>query len=323
MSDIMKRPIPVTVLTGFLGAGKTTLLQHLLCSMEGRRVSALVNDFGALNIDAALVRRVGADAIALTNGCVCCNLSNDLLSSVLSVTNSEDRPDHVVIEASGIAQPSAIVETLRHPLLHGRVEVEATVAVVDADAFPRMGFEDGELALAQMVMADLIIANKCDLVSPTCLDELESQIRIISPHARVVRTTRCLLPPAVVIGIGEGKPGKDAVVLDTAVNAKAYQSHGSRGFSTVSWSSPGTVDPDSFASFVHSLPSDVIRAKGFVRFGPGQMDNAVFQLTGRRSELVYDADLQIDRNVIVFIGRHIDERALTSAMNACVSTVCD
>src|SRR5665213_3036640 len=97
--------LPLTVIGGFLGAGKTTLLTHLLRGDHGRRIAVLVNDFGAINIDAELVRSRTADTISLANGCACCSVAGDLTRALVALAQREDPPDAIVLEASGLADP--------------------------------------------------------------------------------------------------------------------------------------------------------------------------------------------------------------------------
>ena len=133
-------PIPFTVIGGFLGAGKTTLLNHLLTQTEGVRYAVFVNDFGSLNIDKRLIRSHGGRTIALENGCICCSLSDGLTQSLLALLSMEDPCDHIVIEASGVADPGPI----------------ADVAVLDPDLAP-----DGVVVLVdELENADLIARNR-------------------------------------------------------------------------------------------------------------------------------------------------------------------
>ncbi|MBU3751789.1 MAG: GTP-binding protein, partial [Mycobacterium sp.] len=104
----MRPPIPVTVIGGYLGSGKTTLLNQALRQSGGQRITVLVNDFGTINIDGDLIAADDGDTITLTNGCVCCMIGSDLMTALWSVRDREDPPDHVIIEASGIADPAPI-----------------------------------------------------------------------------------------------------------------------------------------------------------------------------------------------------------------------
>ena len=118
-------PIPVTVIGGFLGAGKTTLLNHILSANHGRRVGVLVNDFGAINIDATLVVGVDGDTVSLANGCICCSMRDDLVGACLALLARPERPDHLIVETSGVSDPVAIANTFLSPQLHQFLELDA------------------------------------------------------------------------------------------------------------------------------------------------------------------------------------------------------
>ena len=113
----MPAAVPILLVAGFLGAGKTSVVNHLLAQAEGRRIAALVNDFGTINIDAALIEGASEGVVSLANGCICCSLEGDLLRSLAAMLRRDPRPDHIVIETSGIAEPGEVVRTLMDPVI--------------------------------------------------------------------------------------------------------------------------------------------------------------------------------------------------------------
>src|SRR5271155_2402779 len=125
--------VPIAILTGFLGAGKTTLLNRILNGDHGLRVAVLVNDFGAINIDAELVVGVRDDVVSLSNGCVCCTIRDDLVDTVIATIDRPEAPEYILLEASGVADPSGIAMTFVDPELRDRIRLDSITCVVDAD----------------------------------------------------------------------------------------------------------------------------------------------------------------------------------------------
>src|SRR5207237_2789362 len=147
-------PVPILLVTGFLGAGKTTIVNHLLAHAEGRRIAAVVNDFGAINIDAELIAGASDGVVSLANGCICCSLEGDLLRTLSTLLRRDPRPDTIVIETSGVADPADIVRNLMDPVILREAPLETVLCVMDAGTPPSA--LDDALVRAQLRVADIV-----------------------------------------------------------------------------------------------------------------------------------------------------------------------
>src|SRR5438445_415115 len=186
-----KKPlIPVTVLTGFLGAGKTTLLNHLLTQKHGYRCAIIINEFGAINIDNQLVVGADEEIVELNNGCLCCRVRGDLIRSLNDLLiKKRKRFDYVIIETTGLADPSPVAHTFMASELAEQMRLDGIVTVVDALHLDKE-LNDGPEPLAQIAFADVILLNKADLVTPEELDKLEARIRSMNALAKIHRTVK-------------------------------------------------------------------------------------------------------------------------------------
>ncbi|PSP90493.1 cobalamin biosynthesis protein CobW [Halobacteriales archaeon QS_4_69_34] len=215
---------PVTLVSGPLGAGKTTLVNRLLADPGGREIAVIVNDMGAVNVDADLLARSagGEDAgiVDLSNGCICCRLQDDLLTEVARLAETREF-DCLVVESSGISEPIPVARTFLEGSAESTVDptehyrLDTIVTVVDGYGFwkefdagtslPAGADPDRPLAdvlVEGIEFCDVLLCNKCDMVPADVLDEMEGVIRTLQPRAALVRTTHCDVDPATVLDTG-------------------------------------------------------------------------------------------------------------------------
>ena len=189
MAETSKNPIPVTILTGFLGAGKTTLLKHLLTQPHGHRLAIIINEFGEVGIDGQLVVGADEEVMELNNGCLCCRVRGDLIKTLADLQQRRKRFDYVLVETTGLADPSPIAHTFYLPQLKDHLRLDAIVTVADARHLEGM-LDKAPEATQQIAFADIILLNKTDLATPAELQRVEQRIRRMNPLARLQRTHR-------------------------------------------------------------------------------------------------------------------------------------
>ena len=281
----MSLPIPFTVIGGFLGAGKTTLLNRLLAGAANRRLGVLVNDFGALDIDSQLVAEHGGDTMALANGCLCCTIGDSLVTTLLALLGRPERLDHIVVEASGVADPGRIADLA---VIEPRLARDGVVVVVDGGDVRQRASDRrvGDTVLRQLKAADLLVLNKVDLAEdPSALRTWLAK----QSTAPVVEARHGDVPPALLFGLdrhGASQSGGD-----------------SENFRSWSYSWPEPVDRAALLAMLGGVPSDILRAKGIVRFADSINRRSIVHMIGRRIEIAEDGPWRGDADSrLVLLG---------------------
>ncbi len=196
------RPIPVTVLTGYLGAGKTTLLNRILSENHGKKYAVIVNEFGEIGIDNDLIVESDEEIYEMNNGCVCCTVRGDLIRVVEGLMRRPGRFDGIIVETTGLADPVPVAQTFfMDDDVRAKTELDAVVALVDAKHLP-LRLKDSREAEDQIAFADVVIINKTDLVTEQELAVIEDIVRAINPSARVYKATRSGVDLARVLDQG-------------------------------------------------------------------------------------------------------------------------
>lgn len=306
--------IAVTVVSGFLGAGKTTLLNRMVRRAEGSRLAVIVNDFGELNIDAAIVSEVTDSVVSLQNGCICCTVQEDLLAQLTGMAQLQPRLERIVIECSGVSDPQRIVQTLAYPQLRSQMQLDMVITVVDATRHLQLEGEYARLARAQVGAADLLLLNKTDLVDAEQLQALRDTLGL---RTRVHESVQAELPDALWLDTDLDLEPRAAKPL-----IQVSKDNHTDMFSSWLWQGTDALDVERLRSWLQALPGDVFRVKGLVVLAQGGKAHWL-QHVGTRSQFLPATDEALaNASRLVFIaGRGFDGwDALGQGLEACKIT---
>ena len=345
MTDLAK--IPVTVITGFLGSGKTTLISHLIRNAEGLRLAVIVNEFGTLGVDGEILKGCAIpdcpeeNIVELSNGCICCTVADDFVPTVEALLALDPRPDHILIETSGLALPKPLLKAFDWPAIRSRITVDGVIALADAEAVAAGRFApdvaavdaqraaddsiDHETPLSevfedQIACADVVLLTKADLAGPAGIAAARAVIAAEAPRkVPMVEVTEGAVDPRVILGLGS------AAEDDLAARPSHHDGHDDHehdDFDTIVVEMGEVADLAALALRIEAMARslDILRVKGYVAV-TGKPMRALVQAVGARVRHQFDRPWkpgEARATSLVVIAEHdrIDEAAIRAALDA-------
>lgn len=331
---------PVTIITGFLGAGKTTLIRHLLQNPGGRRLAVLVNEFGDVGVDGDLIRACAdancpeANIVELTNGCICCTVAEDFIPAIERLMALSPRPDHIVIETSGLALPKPLLKAFDWPALRARITIDGVVTVADAQAVAQGTFApdparpgdaaevDHETPLSevfddQLACADLVLLSKADLAGEAGLAAARAAIAAELPRARpMLPLTEGVIDPRIVLGISAA--AEDDLGARPSHHDGA-DDHEHDDFASAIIDLPEVTDPDALVARIAAMAAaqNILRVKGHVAVA-GKPMRLLIQAVGARVRHQFDrpwgSQPRQGRLVVIAEAGDLDPAAVRAAL---------
>ncbi|WP_339818720.1 cobalamin biosynthesis protein CobW [uncultured Paracoccus sp.] len=332
MNDLVKTP--VTVITGFLGSGKTTLVRHLMANPQGLRLAVIVNEFGTMGVDGEILKGC-ADAacpaeniVELSNGCICCTVADDFIPTLEALMALPARPDHILIETSGLALPKPLLKAFDWPAIRSRITVDGVITLADAEAVAAGRFApdvaavdaqraadpslDHETPLSevfedQIACADVILLTKADLAGPEGVAAARAAIEAELPRPLPILTvTEGAVDPRLILGLG--KAAEDDLDARPSHHDGA-DDHEHEDFDTVVIDLPEITNPADLAARIARLAAEqnVLRVKGHVAVA-GKPMRLLVQAVGARVRHQYDRPWGETprRSRLVVIAEHDD-----------------
>ncbi len=344
----MQPRIPATVITGFLGAGKTTLIRHLLKHAGGRRIALIVNEFGDVGVDGALLSDCGDaacnadDIVELANGCICCTVADEFIPTMTRLLRREPRPDHIIIETSGLALPQPLIRAFNWPEIRAGITVDGVITVADAPALAAGQFAADpekveilrradvnldhesplhELFEDQLRAADMVLLNKADLLDEATLQRLRENVeREARPGVRVISAKHGRVDPAVLLGLMAAAED-DVDNRPTHHELAGEADHDHDEFVSLAIDTPPWPSREALLAAVEQVlrAQPVLRLKGFAAID-GKKARLAVQAVGQRLDAWFDrpwrGDEQPATRLVVIGLKGLDEGAVRAALRA-------
>lgn len=342
MTDLSK--IPVTVITGFLGSGKTTLIRHLMANPQGKRLAILVNEFGTLGVDGDILKSCADEncpaenIVELANGCICCTVADDFIPTIEALMAMPVRPDHILIETSGLALPKPLLRAFDWPAIRSKITVDGVITLADAEAVAAGRFAPDEAAVDaqrladdsldhetplsevfedQIACADMVLLSKADLAGEAGLAAARAVIEAESPRPLpMIAMTEGVIDPRLILGLN-AKAEDD--IASRPSHHDGEDDHEHDDFNTVVMDLPEVSDPDALVAAIIRLATEqkILRVKGYIAVA-GKPMRMLVQAVGARVRYQYDRPWNDAprRSQLVVIAEHadIDETAIRAVL---------
>ena len=342
MSDLAK--LPVTVITGFLGAGKTTLIRHLIQNPQGKRLAVVVNEFGDVGVDGEILKSCAIpdcpaeNIMELSNGCICCTVADDFIPTIEALMALEPRPDHILIETSGLALPKPLLKAFDWPDIRSKITVDGVIALADAEAVADGRFApnvaavdaqreaddslDHETPLSevfedQISCADIILLTKTDLAGADGIARARAVIEAESPRPiPIVEISEGVVDPRVILGL--------AAAAEDDMDARpshhdGHDDHEHDDFESIVVDIPEIADPADLVARIEAMAKDqnILRVKGYAAVS-GKPMRLLVQAVGARVRQQYDQAWGITerrgRLVVIAEHDHVNPDAIRAAL---------
>jgi cobalamin biosynthesis protein CobW len=344
MNDLSK--IPVTVVTGFLGSGKTTLIRHLMQNAGGRRLAILVNEFGTVGVDGDILKSCAIpdcpaeNIVELANGCICCTVADDLIPTIEALMALPTRPDHILIETSGLALPKPLLKAFDWPAIRSKITVDGVIALADAEAVAAGRFASDEHAVDeqrkadesidhetplsevfedQINCADIILMSKADLAGEAGLGKARKFIEAESQRSiPILSMSEGVIDANIVLGLNA------AAEDDLAARPSHHDGHDDHehdDFETIVVPMPEVDDVDALVAAIEKLANEqhILRVKGYVAV-TGKPMRLLVQAVGARVRQQFDrpwgTDTRQGHLVVIAEHDHIDTAAIRAVLGA-------
>ncbi len=326
---VSKTNIPITIISGFLGSGKTTLLNHILTNQKGIKTAVLVNEFGEIGIDNELIIKTEEEMLELSNGCICCSINGELVEAIEKLINVNKKLDYIIIETTGLADPLPVAMTLLGSELRDQIRLDSIITLIDAENFNDIALESS-IGRSQVIYGDILLLNKCDLVSNKNIEETIAKLKELKNDVRILKSIKGNIPLNLLLSVGLFET--DLINEKESFNNQSHEhkhehehehmhseeDNKIEDFLSVSFQ---TTEPFSLRKFQYfldnQLQSNVFRAKGILWFRESERRH-VFHLAGKRIS-IEDSEWDEERNnQLVFIGKELDTEKMLSQLNECI-----